>query len=656
MTGWIEGVLDFPSVDEALSKQFDLLSTGCGGATDISITYYTLEKTSTLSSLEELKNTFRTFTLEKIKSEKDTPFEVELQPIESLIPTGNEFCLSRLPASVLEEVEVCFDDLRKAHFLLQEHLNAGFELDEEVKIFSQTLSEVMKTFKDSISKLSVSADEGQFDDCLRAYEDALGGYDEEGKFVYSLRKVLLKNQRQATNVELPPGQELTVAITGRSGVGKSATANSIIGTQAFALSTSGSLASNQFQYGQRSDERVIRVLEVPCTSATNYASEIPKILEFAPNGFDAVIVVVKYGSELITGDAIALQQLKDSIGEGVVSHIILVVTFGDQAKHEVEEDNLSDSIGGCVDLWLEKSPDWAQVFIEQIKKRYVVFNNRLKPDKHPEAYKTQLSALITRIDLVAKEVPPCLSSLESRKPLRRRVKAAEDIAKGKRNLEREEEEDEGNKSIAVQGTFHIPVSFGNLGCFPATALLRDRHQQLKRMDNLEIGDEVHVIYENELHLEPVFTFIHRQKEVMQEFLKITTSKNKILKITGDHLLFVEKTGQALTIPAREVRIGDKVYVKEEHGVQTDPVQRISTVYETGVYAPVTLSGTILVNDVHTSCYFDVLSHEWSHRAMGIARAVHHLSPSMLQWISAVGEKDGFPGWCRLAHTILTLQN
>ena len=91
-------------------------------------------------------------------------------------------------------------------------------------------------------------------------------------------------------------------------------------------------------------------------------------------------------------------------------------------------------------------------------------------------------------------------------------------------------------------------------------------------------------------------------------------------------------------------------------VETDTVQSISVVFEKGVYAPVTLSGTILVDDVHTSCYFDLLSHDWSHRAMGIARAVYHVSPWMVQWLSSIGQQDGFPGWCRVAHKVLRKLN
>ena len=194
------------------------------------------------------------------------------------------------------------------------------------------------------------------------------------------------------------------------------------------------------------------------------------------------------------------------------------------------------------------------------------------------------------------------------------------------------------------------------GCFPGSAIFIDKHGRQRNMSTMRIDDEVQVIANNEIRFEPVITFIHRQPEVMQEFLQITTERNNILKITEDHLLFVEKTGKAKAIPARDVKVGDTLFVRAVHSAEKDAVLSITKVYDEGVYAPVTLSGTILVNNVHTSCYFDVLSHEWSHRAMGVARAVHYVSPWILQWISGIGQKDGFPGWCRLAHKILTLSN
>ena len=195
------------------------------------------------------------------------------------------------------------------------------------------------------------------------------------------------------------------------------------------------------------------------------------------------------------------------------------------------------------------------------------------------------------------------------------------------------------------------------GCFPASATFVDKRGRERSMDSLQIGEEVQVLTEKGIGLEPVITFIHRRQNVMQKFLKITTKHDKTLKITEDHLLFVEREGQAVAIPARDVDIENTVYVRGDQGaMEKDAVDSISFIIEKGVYAPVTLSGTLLVNDVHTSCFFDVLSHEWSNRAMGVARAVYHVSPCMLQWISSIGQENGFPGWGRLAHKILTLMD
>ena len=120
-------------------------------------------------------------------------------------------------------------------------------------------------------------------------------------------------------------------------------------------------------------------------------------------------------------------------------------------------------------------------------------------------------------------------------------------------------------------------------------------------------------------------------------------KKKFLQITEDHLLFVTKGGQPTAIPGRDVSIGDTVYLRgDQRELERDAVQSISSVYEKGAYAPVTLSGSILVNDVH--------------RAMGIARAIYNVSPWMVQWLSSIGQEDGFPGWCRVAHKVLRKLN
>lgn len=229
------------------------------------------------------------------------------------------------------------------------------------------------------------------------------------------------------------------------------------------------------------------------------------------------------------------------------------------------------------------------------------------------------------------------------------------IEKQKREeqAEKESQESGGEATERVQAQAGWWIFTARGGCFPGSSTFVDKYGLQREMHSLKTGEKVQVAAKGSICLEPVITFIHREQDKLQEFLSITTTKNNNLKITEDHLLFVEKNGLSQAIPARDVKIGDTVYVKHNGLMKTATVQDISTVYEKGVYAPVTRSGTILINDVHTSCYFDVLSHKLSQRAMAVPRAVYRVFPGILRWISRLGEKDGFPGWCRLARKILT---
>lgn len=152
--------------------------------------------------------------------------------------------------------------------------------------------------------------------------------------------------------------------------------------------------SSQFQCGTRTGERKITVLETPGSPEADVIREVPKILEWAPHGIDAIILVAKYGSRFTVEDAQALQQLRKFLGEEGDKYIILVLTYGDQAEHEVIADKIPVSFDACVELWIGTLPDWVQMFINQIDERVVLFNNRLKADKQPEAYAKQLSELI----------------------------------------------------------------------------------------------------------------------------------------------------------------------------------------------------------------------------------------------------------------------
>lgn len=201
-------------------------------------------------------------------------------------------------------------------------------------------------------------------------------------------------------VKLPQGKDLSIVLIGRPGSGKSATANSIVGKYIFTTTAwATSETSSEYQFGSRIEERTINVLDTPGILNGEFDKEIPRILQHAPKGFDAIILVARYGCRLTNLDAEAVQLLQELLGDEVKRHIILVLTYADQAEHETKEDRVDEdrelvSLDAYQQLWLGTLPQWAQTFIQQIDERVLFFNNRLRPDSQPDAYKTQLSKLI----------------------------------------------------------------------------------------------------------------------------------------------------------------------------------------------------------------------------------------------------------------------
>ena len=115
-----------------------------------------------------------------------------------------------------------------------------------------------------------------------------------------------------------------------------------------------------------------------------------------------------------------------------------------------------------------------------------------------------------------------------------------------------------------------------------------------------------------------YTFLHFDSRKKTEFLVIKTENNAELIITESHLLFKKinnYTGRIICKPvqAKVLELGDSlIYVTSDKLITEVKVVGIGTVILTGVYAPFTKSGTLIVDGFLVSCYADVESHSKAH--------------------------------------------
>jgi hypothetical protein len=127
-------------------------------------------------------------------------------------------------------------------------------------------------------------------------------------------------------------------------------------------------------------------------------------------------------------------------------------------------------------------------------------------------------------------------------------------------------------------------------CFSGMTKVQVRDKGTILMQNVQIGDEV-LIAENTY--DTVYSFGHRHEFVEAEFRQLLPTA---LEITKDHMVFVEG---GHSVPASSVNVGDRLQLGTGSLVT---ITAIKTVMRTGVYAPFTFSGTIVVSDVLASNY------------------------------------------------------
>lgn len=184
------------------------------------------------------------------------------------------------------------------------------------------------------------------------------------------------------------------------------------------------------------------------------------------------------------------------------------------------------------------------------------------------------------------------------------------------------------------------------GCFPGDTLVTLEGGATKPMRDLRLGDRVLTSAAADsfgpLVYSPVLSFLDRQPNTTKSFFVIGTRAGLNITLTAAHLIFVtdcpslagetrkDSAGELRTVFASEVRPGQCVLT-----AQNEAALSVVTFVEersgSGLYAPLTHSGSIVVNGVLASCYAALDSHRLAHWVLAPLRFFYSLmGPSEAQ--------------------------
>jgi hedgehog protein len=159
----------------------------------------------------------------------------------------------------------------------------------------------------------------------------------------------------------------------------------------------------------------------------------------------------------------------------------------------------------------------------------------------------------------------------------------------------------------------------------------------KLMSDLEIGDLVLTVdTEGNFQFSPIILFLDRDQEARRQFYVIETESGVTLTVTPSHLVYADINGNDVNsndvnsndvesfeaLYASKVREGDYILVQQNGQLKPSRVVSIETKIFSGVFAPLTSSGNLVVDGALASCYAILENQFVSHAAFAPFRWSH----------------------------------
>ncbi|XP_035458215.1 desert hedgehog protein B [Spodoptera frugiperda] len=158
------------------------------------------------------------------------------------------------------------------------------------------------------------------------------------------------------------------------------------------------------------------------------------------------------------------------------------------------------------------------------------------------------------------------------------------------------------------------------GCFPEGAMVYTEKGP-RDITTIRIGDKVlSASDDGKMIYSEVLTFIDRDPNATRQFIEVTAENGVTITTTPSHLLLLAAADGWRESFAANVEIGDVLLTRGPADVmRPSRVVKTRMLSKRGVYAPLTRTGTIIVDDALASCYALVRSHSLAHAAMAPLR-------------------------------------
>ncbi|XP_071114325.1 uncharacterized protein [Haliotis cracherodii] len=625
-------------IDAKAQAEFKKLEQDIKSNSEIDIEYHSTtpkgEMPRDINGMLRALDSFKT-DIQQLNDNKGVPCKCEIVPLHYLDATIPAILKSSAYISQINSLEEKYDDVqiakKKLHSFLQEvEDDIEPELETDACHLEERIDEALERLMEVISEIDITSQQQTVDKIKEARSSnqmkGAGGFHREvNKFVRTCA-----GPKKTAEKDLPEGKALDLCILGKTGHGKSSFANAVLGEEWTPSSSSSSSGTTNCQKKQSTvGGRTICLVDTPGSMDTREPRktllEIGQAIAHRTNGYDAFLITLRWNTKMTKEEVMAIEQMKMMFGKEVLmKYVVFVFTYGDtyfsEQKRKRSHYSFKDYLGS------QSGP--IERFLSECNQRYVLMNN-IEDD--PGKFRDQFIKLVNIID-----------------DMNNKDKYSNvyfDEAKKHWKFEKEVKKETDEKVIVERVSEKIAdkAEENGAGCFPADARVTIATGETITLSNLQIGQKVLVsLGRTGYDFSTVYLFGHLQEASVANFINIET-ENHTITLSPDHYLYTRKKQCWVQTKAEDVTTGDILLTEHGDVMKEEKVTRISTSLEKGLYAPFTMTGTIVVNGVLASCYVNCISPGWAHVLLWPVRILYRLCPSLLASVSKP-KTNGIPTW------------